>query len=333
MDAAVLIARLILAAVLAAAGLAKLLRPSASREAMAAFGVSASLAPVAAVAVPVAEIVVAVTLVPASTSETAAAVAFLMLAAFTVAVGVNLARGRAPACGCIGAVSAEPIGPGTIVRNLVLMGLAAFVVAGEQAGAGVSLGRWFAGLSTGGKAGALFGVALVVAIAIPVLVARSDPSPTAPEEDDEEWGGLPVGQEAPAFRLREVRGTDVVSLASLLAAGRPVLLVFAAPNCRSCAALLPDVAAWERDLGGELTVAVVSANADDGAEKAREHGLGVVLADDDRIVADAYRTIGTPAAAVVGVDGRISTDTAHGPEEIHRLMDRELWKVVPPVTG
>jgi peroxiredoxin/uncharacterized membrane protein YphA (DoxX/SURF4 family) len=334
MDAAVLIARLVLAAVLGAAGIAKLLRPTASRTSMAAFGIPRALVPTAAVAVPVVEVAVAALLVPAATAEAAAIAAFLLLAAFTLGVGANLARGRAPACGCFGAVSSQPIGPATIVRNLVLMALAGFVAIGEAAGKGASLGAWFGGLSTAGKAGVLFAAALVVAVAVPVLAARTE-SPAVSEEneiDDEDWGGLPVGDEAPAFRLRDVRGSEV-TLASLLAPGRPVLLVFAAPSCQSCAALLPDVAAWERELDGQLAVAVVSSDAEAGREAAHEHGLGTVLEDGARDVAEAYRTVGTPAAVVVGVDGRISTETAHGADEIHTLIDREQWRVVPPLTG
>lgn len=332
MDAAVLIARLVLAGVLGAAGLAKLLRPSASREAMTAFGIPGPLVPALAVAVPVAEIIVAVALVPATTAGAAAVAAFLLLAAFTLGVGLNLARGRSPACGCFGAVSDRPIGRGTMARNLALMALAALVAVGEAAGNEASLGAWFAGLSPAGKAGLLFAVALVVAIAIPVLIARTESPRTVLEEDDEDWGGLPVGQPAPAFEARDVAGS-AVSLESLLAKGKPVLLVFAAPSCQSCAALMPDVAAWERELEGELTVAVVSSDGDAGEAAAREHGLKAVLADDRRDVAGAYRTVGTPAAVAVGVDGRIATETAHGADEIHELVDREQWKVVPPVAG
>jgi len=344
MDAAVLIARLILAAVLGIAGIAKLLRPSASRDAMRAFGVPAAVVPVVAVLVPALELIVAGALVPAVTAGAAAVVAFLMLAAFTLAVGINLARGRAPACGCFGVVSSNPIGPRTIARNLVLMALAAFVAVGEAAGRGAGLGPWFGGLTTAGKAGVLFAAALVVAIAIPVIAARAESETLEPpdddlsryvddeeDEDDEEWG-LPVGQPAPPFQLLDVAGA-AVTLASLLSVGRPVLLVFAAPSCQSCAALMPDVAAWERDLDGALTVAVVSSDATAGEGAAHEYGLRAVLADTRREVADAYRTVGTPAAVVVGVDGRVATDTAHGADEIHSLMDRELWKVVPPVTG
>jgi hypothetical protein len=47
-----------------------------------------------------------------------------LLAAFTVLLVVRLAQGRRPPCACFGTRSARPIGPGSVVRNLVLIALA-----------------------------------------------------------------------------------------------------------------------------------------------------------------------------------------------------------------
>lgn len=52
-------------------------------------------------------------------------VALVMLVLFTALIGLRLARGRRPVCACFGHLSVRPIGPDTIVRNLVFMGLAA----------------------------------------------------------------------------------------------------------------------------------------------------------------------------------------------------------------
>src|SRR3989442_14773597 len=137
MDLALLIARLALALVLAAAAAAKLLDVRGAREAMRAFGAPAGLAPALAVLVPPAELAVAVLLVPASTAAPAAAAGLVLLAAFTVAAGANLARGRAPECNCFGVLSRGPVGPRTLVRNGGLMALAAFVaIAGGGGGGG-----------------------------------------------------------------------------------------------------------------------------------------------------------------------------------------------------
>jgi hypothetical protein len=47
-------------------------------------------------------------------------------------------------------------------------------------------------------------------------------------------------------------------LDSLLALGRPAMLVFSNPRCGPCTALLPEVAEWQRAHGSQLTIALVS---------------------------------------------------------------------------
>lgn len=54
----------------------------------------------------------------------AAWAAAVLLAVFTGAVVRALAQGRRPPCACFGGLSSRPIGPGTVVRNLVLIVLA-----------------------------------------------------------------------------------------------------------------------------------------------------------------------------------------------------------------
>jgi hypothetical protein len=47
-----------------------------------------------------------------------------MLLVFTVLLVVRLAQGRRPPCACFGAWSTRPVGPGSVVRNVVLIALA-----------------------------------------------------------------------------------------------------------------------------------------------------------------------------------------------------------------
>ena len=345
MDLALLLARLILACVLAVAGVAKLIDLEASREAMGHFGIPRTLVPAFALAVPIAELVLAVLLVPVATAAAAAALAFLMLAAFTAGVVVNLARGRTPECNCFGSLSSKPIGPGTLVRNAVLMALAAFVAAEGWSDAGWGVAAWVRSLSPAGRVGLFLGLALVVLAGIQLwfmvlllrrhgeLLLRVDelegragvaqPGAAAP-------AGLPVGAPAPAFRLDGVRG-DVVTLDSLRAAGKPTLLVFADPGCGPCNALMPDVGRWATTLAAELTVAVVSTgSAEANLAKAEEHELPVVLVQHKREVADEYKANGTPAAVVVGADGRVVTDVARGAEAIRTLVGGGAWRPARP---
>ena len=125
-DIAALTARLVLAAVLFTAALAKLADRSGSRRAVADFGVPAVLVEPLALAVPVAEIVTAVALLPDPTARWGALGACALLAAFTATIAVNLARGRRPPCHCFGQLRAAPLDSSMLVRNLLLLGAAAF---------------------------------------------------------------------------------------------------------------------------------------------------------------------------------------------------------------
>jgi hypothetical protein len=47
-----------------------------------------------------------------------------LLTVFTVLLVVRLVQGRRPPCACFGALSTRPVGPGSVVRNVVLIALA-----------------------------------------------------------------------------------------------------------------------------------------------------------------------------------------------------------------
>ena len=93
MDAALLIARLLLAGVFALAGVAKLSDLAGSRKAIIDFGLPAVLASPLAPLLPLAELAVAAALIPASTAWWGA-LGLLLL--FVVGISINLARGRKP---------------------------------------------------------------------------------------------------------------------------------------------------------------------------------------------------------------------------------------------
>jgi hypothetical protein len=71
------------------------------------------------------------------------------------------------------------------------------------------------------------------------------------------------------------------------------VLVFSQAGCAACDALLPDVARWQYELDGRVTVAVVSGgSADRGQAMARQHGLRRVLADERRSVLSMQLPLG-----------------------------------------
>lgn len=129
---AVLVARLVLAAVLAVAAAGKLRDLDGTRTAVIDLGVPSRVSGLVAAAVPLAEIIAAVALIlPLRTVMMAgAALALVLLVAFTVVIWRTLAAGRRPPCHCFGARSNAPLGPDAIVRNAALAALALVVLLG-----------------------------------------------------------------------------------------------------------------------------------------------------------------------------------------------------------
>ena len=120
MDAALLIARLVLGAVFTLAGVAKLSDLKGSRKAIIDFGVPPAIAAPLGLLLPVAELSVAATLIPASTAWWGALGALALLSVFVVGITYNLARGRKPECHCFGQLHSAPAGWKTLARNGVL---------------------------------------------------------------------------------------------------------------------------------------------------------------------------------------------------------------------
>jgi peroxiredoxin len=141
--------------------------------------------------------------------------------------------------------------------------------------------------------------------------------------------GLPVGQEAPPFTLPGVFG-ETLTLESLTALGRPVLLVFVDPGCSPCNAMMPEVAGWQRHHGGDITIALVTTGGlEANRAKASEHGITRVLVQNGREVADAYGAPPTPGAVRVDARGTIASPLVAGAEAIRTLMRNTLAGVRP----
>jgi peroxiredoxin len=313
--------RLFLAAVLAAAAVAKLARPSVFRDTLAGFGLS-RWAGAGAMLVPVAELSAAVLLLPARHAWFGALAALCLLALFTAAIAWQLAHGRRPDCNCFGALHAKPIGPSTLVRNGALLGAAALVVFTGRDGAGPSAVAWLGEPLRAAVAG-LGLLALAQAVLLVIVLRRYGRVLVRLDGHDGPWkppAGLPIGSEAPEFALPDLDG-DLVTLTSLRERNLPVLLLFSHPACGPCAALLPEVGRWQQERADELVVALVS-SGDLGDDRARaaEHELTLVLRDDEDSVAQAYHATGTPMALLVDSDGRVASELFAGADAIGGLV-------------
>lgn len=308
-DAILLCARLLLALVFAAAGVAKLADRDGSRQAIVDFGVPAALVGPLGVFLPLAELAVAAALVPTTTAWWGAVGALALLSLFAAAIGANLARGRKPECRCFGQLHSAPAGWSTLARNAILAAPAAFVVwRGGEEGVGPSVIGWVGTLSAAQGLG-LFAAVLVAGL----LAARWWAQRTA---------GLPVGAPAPAFDLLDLED-ERVTLDYLLSFGKPVLLFFTDPGCDYCAELLPEAGRWQDELADELTIAILSCDdPEENRAMSNEHGLSRVLLEEDLEVSEAYRVSGTPSAVLVTLDGTIGSSLAESAEEIEDLVSQ-----------
>ena len=349
-DILLLVARLALAAVFAVAGVGKLADREGSRKAMLDFGVPASIAGVAGLALPIVEIAIALLLLPVATAVWAAIGALVLLLAFIGGIAYNLSKGRTPDCHCFGQIHSEPAGRSTLIRNGVLALVAALLIGFGWDDAGPSLVGWLDDLSTA-ETVALVLTALLLVIAavegwllvhllsqngrllirldaleeaietgaaIPALGdAAAQPAPA-------QVLGLPVGSPAPAFSLTGLYG-ETMTLDALRARGKPVLLISSDPGCGPCNSLLPDIGKWQREYSGDLTIAVISrGSVEANRAKVTEHGISNVLLQNDREVAQAYLAHGTPSAWVIQADGKIGSPLAQGSDAIRQLVARTV---------
>jgi peroxiredoxin/uncharacterized membrane protein YphA (DoxX/SURF4 family) len=346
MDAALLIARLVLAAVFILAGVAKLSDFKGSRKAIIDFGLPALLASPLALLLPLAELGAAAALIPASSAWWGALGALGLLLLFLVGISINLARGRKPDCHCFGQLHSAPAGWKTLARNGALAAVAGFVLwEGYYGGAGPSAISWVGALSAAQLLALLVGI-LVLALlagqwwflvhllrqngrllvrleAVEASIATGG-SVVAPSQNGtpvrQEAEGLPVGSEAPDFNLSGLHG-ETLTLEALRSSDKPVMALFTDPGCGPCNAMLPDVGRWQEEHAHKLTLALISrGEVEENKTKAQEHALKNVLLQKDWEVSESYEVEGTPSAVLISTDGKIASPVAGGAEGIRSLL-------------
>ncbi|MFZ2107493.1 MAG: TlpA disulfide reductase family protein [Roseiarcus sp.] len=335
------VARLLLSAVFLIACGAKLADPTGGRQALIGFGVPQVLTPALSAALPIAELAVALSLIPVASAWFAAIGALALLLLFVIAIAANLALGRTPDCHCFGQLHSAPAGWSTLVRNAGLALIAGFIVFRGWENPGASVVGWLSDLTTAQRVGVVGGLAILVllgaegALLFQILrqqgrillrieaLQRSEPrsvagAPAVPAM------GRSVGARAPSFRLNEISG-QIIALENLTAAGKQVLLFFTNPNCGPCQALMPDIGRWQRDHAAVLTVAVVTeGTAEDNGAKSAQRGLSHVLLQQKREIAEIYQAWGTPAAVLIRPDGTIGSPVAQGAEAIRALVTQAI---------
>jgi peroxiredoxin len=333
-------ARLVIAGVFATSGAAKLFDRSVSRQAMVDFGIPSLLAPSFGVLLPIVELVVAVSLVPAALAWWGALGALLLLLAFNIGIGVNLARGRAPNCHCFGQLHSEPVGRQTLVRNALLLVIALYIAVRGFGHPGPTLTAWVTELTVAQRAFVVIGIAAIAFLALlSGLLLRllqrierlerrlgdnagmTSQSNVAPGEE-----GLAVGTLVPWFELPVLDG-ETTSVDDLYSSGKPLILFFTDPSCGSCRALVPDIEDWMHNYSDRATFTVISQGS--AAAVRREtagHDLEILL-ETGYDVGKKYGITAHPAAVMIHPSGVIGSPVALGIDAIQTLVRQVIGLV------
>jgi thiol-disulfide isomerase/thioredoxin len=348
-------ARLILAAVLTGAGISKLADRDGAREALKSFGVPTGWAGLGAVALPVVELVVAAALIPLASAWWAALAALGLLLLFSAVIGRVLARGERPDCRCFGQLRPQPVGWSTLVRNAGLAALALIVLALGRQDPGPSVLGWLEPLGPAHRVLATIGAVAVCLLAsltvltgwlivqqrrllarlegIEAQLDEGTPAAAEREEARPPDKGLPIGAPAPTFVLPDLGGAPR-SLATLLEARRPVLLLFGSSGCDPCAALAPDLVRWQREHAAIVSLVVVSSGTpEENRQKLPGLAADRLLLQTESEVADAYAAQWTPGAVLIGRTGRIASAVTYGDQAIRALVARVVAAPDAPVVG
>lgn len=330
MNDALVIARLVLAAVFLVAGVTKLADRSGTRQALADFDAPARLIDPFTLLLPLAELASAIALVFPTTARWGAAGSLVLLALFVVGLTRVLRRGEAPACHCFGQLHSKPASWTTVARNLVLAVPAAYVA---FAGPGPSLTSWVAGTDTTTLSLIAIGAMATLATTTSLLLWRENrrlrstgnrAAATAPRQ---------IGALAPQFSLPSTAGS-AVSLQDLLADDRACVLTFVSPGCGPCASLLPELARWHDTVTERLALTLVTPTETMEAEKlASEHALTDVLVDEQATVMHAYGVWGTPSAILVASDGTVRSAPVAGRVAIESLIRLALHGETRPASA
>lgn len=337
MEAFILALRIILAIIFGVAGVAKFADLVGSRKALAGFGVPASLIPAVAIGLPAVEIVIAAGLLNVELSWFAAIGGISLLTVFSIGMIVQISRGNAPDCHCFGQLHSEPVGVKSLVRNIIIMVPAGYLLLLGNGHQGLSFAymtpdiiqMFLIGLGVvilGAMAFYLRAISaqqtqIIRRIEILEVMSR-DGATVERDEAGSPHDGLPIGAFLPELDLKGFDG-NFFGTRALREQVRPTLLIFVSPTCGPCQALLPRVDEWADDLREKLDFMFVSSGTVyENIEKFGSVENRPILLQDEREFADLVSARWTPSALLVSSDGRIASHIAAGDSAITDLIGK-----------
>jgi thiol-disulfide isomerase/thioredoxin/uncharacterized membrane protein YphA (DoxX/SURF4 family) len=339
MEVVLLLIRIFLFGVFALAGVGKLLDLQGSEKAVKEFGVPEDFARAFAIALPVAELLFAVLLLPVATAWLGAIGGFLLLAVFIGGMIWQMAQGNAPDCHCFGAIHSEPVSKKSLIRNIIFAILAFFLVAQGAGNQGLSFTdltgemalQLILGLATIGLLGAVVfylkkiseqQTQIMRRIEILELVSHEGGREVEREDAGDPHDSLPIGAIAPDFELPDLGG-KLVTFEHLLGKVKPLLFFFVSPTCGPCEALLPEIEEWQNELKDKVEFVFISSGAPAAnAEKFGGSSFKQILLQEDKEVSALFNAKWTPTAVLINSDGIIASHLSVGDDGIRDLVKK-----------
>ena len=335
MEAVLLIIRLVLFAILAVAGIGKLLDREGSEKAVKAFGTPDPLVKTFAFLLPIAELIFGFCLLFVSFSWIGAAGALLLLVTFIGGMLIQMIKGEAPDCHCFGQIHSEPVGPESLMRNIAIAILPIILLVSGRPNQGFALGETNAAIASNVVLALVVVTVFIGAVYLRKLVKENtalkrqldliemlESGGTLIERDEagDPTDSLPIGAPFPAFTLPDTSG-KLVTFDHLIAEPIPKLFLFVGPDCRPCKAMLDEFAEWKKEFEGRIRLIFISkGTAAENLEQFGEDLSGGMLLQNKMEFANILYIKWTPAAIFVGADGNIASHPAVGDIAIRDLI-------------
>lgn len=290
MDAFGLVSKVVLAVVFGLAAVGKLAESAPFRRTLPFYGVPGRFVGAVAIGVPLAELAVAVTLVPAEFAPWGAISVLVLLAVFTGAAALTRARGVEAECECFGPLDPLSAGARPFIRNIGLAALAALAAATEP-------GAATAGVSD----------SVVVGLALVAAMLAAWVATLARKRRERRTRGAAVGTTAPASFFRALTGESI----SLGSPSGTTLLLFWNPYCPPCQYMLPRLKAWEKDRPPGSPRLVIASSGSEDDNRAVDLVSPIVLEGSDE-ARRRFAIPGKPAAVLLDGDGRVISEPLLG---------------------
>lgn len=325
---AVFTVQVLLAGVFLLAGLSKARAGVETLGTLVAFGLSPRAAYRLGPVLAASELIVGLGLLSGRTARLAATGALILLVVFTAVVILKLARGSTPSCGCFGSLSRKPISPITLIRNLVLLLAAFFVVMYSRASLGLSPVAWLTEhthldrfafiplasivLLSSVLGGIIFRMFLQGRRSFNELNSFESASAHVHRIADflsaeNEGDGLAIGSRVPEFELVDLNG-EKIATASLTVLRKGLIFVFVRNHCQACKVLLTELQKWQNRLPSSLQFVIITvASRFKGAKQLS--GRSILLARGANL-AKLFGAVNIPSAVFISEDGKIGSVVA-----------------------